>query len=177
MCIVSMAHLSSYLMGTAALSHGEKSNWGVNLMIRVHLVPKLVMPEALPRLSHMFSCGVIKHRDTFNFYNYYYGSRALYWAFAAFSVSWSYTQSVGLLERGISTSQGRYLHTEQHKHPCLEWDTNPRPSVWASEDSSSCFRPRSHCDRHNHNFLPFISDLFSNHDKCYRGIYRPLFRT
>jgi hypothetical protein len=26
------------------------------------------------------------------------------------------TQSVGLLGRGISTSQGRYLHTEQHKH-------------------------------------------------------------
>jgi hypothetical protein len=24
-------------------------------------------------------------------------------------------QSVGLLERGIGTSQGRYLHTEQHK--------------------------------------------------------------
>jgi hypothetical protein len=34
---------------------------------------------------------------------------------------------------GISPSQGRYLHTEQHKHrinahrhPCLEWDSNPR---------------------------------------------------
>jgi hypothetical protein len=38
-----------------------------------------------------------------------------------------YTQSVGLLGRGISPSQGRYLQTEQHKHkinahrhPCLE---------------------------------------------------------
>jgi hypothetical protein len=31
------------------------------------------------------------------------------------SVSESYTQSVGLLERGISPSQGRYLHTEQHR--------------------------------------------------------------
>jgi hypothetical protein len=37
---------------------------------------------------------------------------------------------VGLLGRGISPSQGRYLHTEQHKrrinahrHPCLEWDS------------------------------------------------------
>jgi hypothetical protein len=35
--------------------------------------------------------------------------------------------------RGISPSQGRYLHTEQHKHginahrhPCLEWDSNVR---------------------------------------------------
>jgi hypothetical protein len=44
-----------------------------------------------------------------------------------------YTHSVGLLGRGISLSQGRYLHTEQHKHrinahrhPCLEWDSNSR---------------------------------------------------
>jgi hypothetical protein len=27
-----------------------------------------------------------------------------------------YTQKVGRLERGISPSQGPYLHTEQHKH-------------------------------------------------------------
>jgi hypothetical protein len=27
-----------------------------------------------------------------------------------------YTQSVGPLGQGISPSQGRYLHTEQHKH-------------------------------------------------------------
>jgi hypothetical protein len=32
-----------------------------------------------------------------------------------FSISQSYTQLVGLLGRGISPSQGRYLHTEQHK--------------------------------------------------------------
>jgi hypothetical protein len=40
-----------------------------------------------------------------------------------------YTQSVGLLGRGISPLQGRYLHTEQHKqkHPCLKSDSNPRP--------------------------------------------------
>jgi hypothetical protein len=44
-----------------------------------------------------------------------------------------YTQSVGLLEGGISPSQGRYLHTEEHKHRinvdghlCLDWDSNPR---------------------------------------------------
>jgi hypothetical protein len=36
----------------------------------------------------------------------------------------------------ISPSQGRYLHTEQHKHDL---------SVRASEDSS-CLRLRSHCD-------------------------------
>jgi hypothetical protein len=40
---------------------------------------------------------------------------------------------VGPLGRGISQSQGRYLHAGQHKHrinsqrhPCHEWDSNPR---------------------------------------------------
>jgi hypothetical protein len=44
----------------------------------------------------------------------------------------SFTQTVGLLGRGISPLQGRYLHTEQHKHrinahrhPCLKWESNP----------------------------------------------------
>jgi hypothetical protein len=43
-----------------------------------------------------------------------------------------FTQSVGLLGRGISPSQGRYLHTEQHRHrinahrrPRLKWNSNP----------------------------------------------------
>jgi hypothetical protein len=41
-------------------------------------------------------------------------------------------QSVGLLGRVISSSQGLYLytntekHTYTHKHPCCEWDSNPR---------------------------------------------------
>jgi hypothetical protein len=38
------------------------------------------------------------------------------WTLVAFSVSWSYTQSVGPLGRGISQSQGRYLYPEQRKH-------------------------------------------------------------
>jgi hypothetical protein len=44
-----------------------------------------------------------------------------------FSVSWFITQSVGLLGRGISPSQGRCLHTGQqthrintHRHSCFE---------------------------------------------------------
>jgi hypothetical protein len=45
----------------------------------------------------------------------YYGPTALCWALAAFSLSWSYIQSVGPLKRGISPSQGLYLHEEQHK--------------------------------------------------------------
>jgi hypothetical protein len=37
-------------------------------------------------------------------------------------------QSVGLLERGSSSSQGRFLtqNTNKHRHPCLERDSNPR---------------------------------------------------
>jgi hypothetical protein len=45
----------------------------------------------------------------------YYGSTALCWALAAFSVYWSYIWSVGLFGRVISPSQGLYLHIE-HKH-------------------------------------------------------------
>jgi hypothetical protein len=51
-----------------------------------------------------------------------------------------FTQSVELLGRGISLSQGLYLHTGQHKHrinahrhPCFKWNSNPR---------SQCFRGR-----------------------------------
>jgi hypothetical protein len=62
-----------------------------------------------------------------------YGSIALV-NLGRFFSSLIYTQSAGLLGRGISLSQGRYLHTEHHKHrinvhrhPCLQWDSNPRP--------------------------------------------------
>jgi hypothetical protein len=44
-----------------------------------------------------------------------YGSTALCWALAAFSVSRSFTQSVGHLGRGIGPSQGHYLHIGQHR--------------------------------------------------------------
>jgi hypothetical protein len=44
-----------------------------------------------------------------------------------------YTQSVGLLGRAISLSQGRYLYTQKHedrinahRYPHLEWESNPR---------------------------------------------------
>jgi hypothetical protein len=72
----------------------------------------------------------------------------------SFSVSWSYTQSVGPLGRGISPPQGLYLHTEQHKHRINAHNTyihalsgfrTRDPSVRASKDSS-CLRPRSQYD-------------------------------
>jgi hypothetical protein len=74
-------------------------------------------------------------------------------ALAAFSVSWSFTQSVGILGRGISPSQGRCQHTEDHKHrinadkhPCVKWDSNLRPQCFSEQDISF-LRPRGHWDR------------------------------
>jgi hypothetical protein len=66
-----------------------------------------------------------------------------------------FTQTVGLLGRVISPSQGRYLHTGQHKHRinahtdihALSGIRTYDPSVRASEDGS-CLTPRGHCDRH-----------------------------
>jgi hypothetical protein len=65
-----------------------------------------------------------------------------------------YIQSVGLLGRVISPSQGLYLYTEQHKHSINAYTnihTSSRfrtydPSVPASEDSS-CLRPLGYRDR------------------------------
>jgi hypothetical protein len=57
---------------------------------------------------------------------FFNGSTALCWALADFSVLYFYRQSVGLLGRGIIQSQGRYLHTEQHKHRINAQTSMPR---------------------------------------------------
>jgi hypothetical protein len=50
---------------------------------------------------------------------------------AAFPVSLSFTQSVGLFGEGISQSQGRYLQTEQtYRHQYLNWKSNARYPVF-----------------------------------------------
>jgi hypothetical protein len=64
-----------------------------------------------------------------------------------------FTYTIWLLGRVISLSQGRYLHTGQHKHRinartdihALSGIRNHNHSVRASEDGS-CLRPRDHCD-------------------------------
>jgi hypothetical protein len=92
------------------------------------------------------------------------GSAGLCWTLAAVSVSWSFTQSVGLLGRGISPSQGRYLHTQDSTNTELtHTDINASrgirthdPSVSAGEDSS-CLRPRGHYDRCQPTFQKKIS--------------------
>jgi hypothetical protein len=62
-----------------------------------------------------------------------YGSTVFCLTLTAFSDSWTFTKSVELIGRGISPSEGRYLHTGQHthrinkhRHPYLEWDSNTR---------------------------------------------------
>jgi hypothetical protein len=67
-----------------------------------------------------------------------------------------FTHKVGLYGQVISPSQGRYLHTGQHKHRinahanihALNRIGTHDPSVRASGDSA-CFTPRGHGDRHS----------------------------
>jgi hypothetical protein len=71
------------------------------------------------------------------------------------------TQTVGLLGRVISPSQGRYLNKGQHKHTInghnihsLSGIRTHDPSVRASE-VRSCFRPPGHCDRQHVHFTKY----------------------
>jgi hypothetical protein len=77
-----------------------------------------------------------------------------------------FTETVGLQGRVISPLQGRYLNTGQHKQnkrihtPNIHASNGIRThdsSVRASE-SSSCLRPRCHCDR------PYVYFLFNIHN-------------
>jgi hypothetical protein len=122
--------------------------------------------------------------DCSNYY-YYYGSTALCWALAAFSGSWSYIQSLGLLGRVIIPSQGRYLHTEQQKHRINANNTDIHdlsgirthdPSVRASEDSS-CLRSRGHCDRPCYllRISKYTGASTSHNPKGLHGLYRDSF--
>jgi hypothetical protein len=56
------------------------------------------------------------HNPKYRIYLSVYGSTALCWSSAVFQFLNPFTQSVWLLGWGISPSQGRYLHTGQHKH-------------------------------------------------------------
>jgi hypothetical protein len=66
-------------------------------------------------------------------------------------------QSVGLLGREISPTQGHYLHKHRinaNIHALSGIQTHD-PSVRASEDSS-CLRPRGPCDRLSFHYSPVI---------------------
>jgi hypothetical protein len=65
--------------------------------------------------------------------------------FSRFLIS---TQLVGPLGRGISPSQGRYLHRINAGIHASSVIRNHDPSVRAGEDAL-CLRPHGHCDRHD----------------------------
>jgi hypothetical protein len=80
------------------------------------------------------------------------------WNLTAFSVSRSIHRGVRLLGRGISPSQGRYLHTRQHKqnkrtHTLTPW-VGFEPSIPAFERKKTV-RQGGHCD-----WLEMRSGLF-----------------
>jgi hypothetical protein len=84
-------------------------------------------------------------------------SPGLFFSFIIF-----FTQTIGLLGRAISPSQGHYIHTGQHKHRinahadihALSGIRTHDPSVRVSEDSS-CLRPRSPCGRQAYGILTY----------------------
>jgi hypothetical protein len=63
-----------------------------------------------------FNCYLIIYTSFVTSYLSNYSSTALCWTLGAFSVSSSFTQSVEHLGRGISPSQGRYLHIGKHRN-------------------------------------------------------------
>jgi hypothetical protein len=80
---------------------------------------------------------------------------------------------VGLFGRGLSPSQGRYLHTEQHTrrinahtdiHALSEIRTHD-PSFRASEDSS-CLRASVHCDRLSSTSVTLYNTCFNMKKLC-----------
>jgi hypothetical protein len=99
-----------------------------------------------------------------------YVAQLEYWASVKRFVSLQFLnlrQSTELLGRGISPSQGRYLHKHRinaDKHPCLEWDSNPR-SQRSREQRHFILRPRLYCDRHFGEYSFRILLLFSALDQ------------
>jgi hypothetical protein len=67
----------------------------------------------------------LKKSRVLSIYIYVYGSTALGDLGRFFSL-FIHTQSVGLLGKGISLSQGRYLHTEQQRHRLNAQTSMPR---------------------------------------------------
>jgi hypothetical protein len=65
-----------------------------------------------------------------------YGSTVLLLDHGRFFSLLIYTQSVGLLGLGISPSEGRYLHSEQHKHR-INAHTDTHASSWIRTHDSS----------------------------------------
>jgi hypothetical protein len=131
---------------------------GCIVFFAVYAVSKEIRRSVVPRTScfrFLFTDAVRQRRwqDAHGGILSLYGSTALIDLDCFFSFL-IHSQSVGLLGRGISPSQGRYLHTERHKHRinahkhinAFSGIQNHDLSVRAGEDGS-CLRPRGHYHR------------------------------
>jgi hypothetical protein len=114
--------------------------------VRIFVISE-IRNKYFPRINSIIDLRVYPTLKPFLYYKVIlFFSQALQppWALAPFSVSWSFLQTVGLLGRVISSSQGLYLNTGQHKHRINTYTKHP--SFRESEDSS-CLRPLGYCDR------------------------------
>jgi hypothetical protein len=85
-----------------------------------------------------------------------------------------FTQSVGHLGRGISPSQGRYLHTGQHehrinahRHPFLKWDSNRRSQCLRRRRQFMPYTARSLWSAHRHTTKQNCARLCLLPDSCW----------
>jgi hypothetical protein len=111
------------------------------------------------RVTSMSVCQTIWRRITGFFFPV---SLLPLWSIGLISQFLDHSQSVGLLGQVISSSQGLYLNTGQHKHRKTHTHTSNiqalseirthDPSFRASKDSA-CLRPRGHRDRLNYRML------------------------
>jgi hypothetical protein len=127
-------------------------------------ISTLNIKESLPEnTKNMYTAYYV---DIYYYHCFYYYccSTALCWALARILISWSHTKSVGLLGRGISLSQGHYLHAGQHRHRLNAQNTDIHalnriathdPNVRSSKNSL-CLISRGHCDRHVRLLLVFF---------------------
>jgi hypothetical protein len=104
----------------------------------------------------------------------HFGACSHFWSIGLISQFLDHSQTVGLLGRVISSSQGLYLNREQHKHrkththikhPCREGIRTHDPGLRASEDSS-CFRPLCCRDWLSLGWLTLIHNSFHIQDWC-----------
>jgi hypothetical protein len=120
---------------------GRKSNWVPSRQVRLWL--------ELGSAVRNTKCCFLRISFIRQWLNSLLLGPGLFFSFVIFFI-----QSVGLLGRVISPSEGRYLHTGQHKHRinahtdihALSGIHTHDPSVLASEDSSR-LRSRGHYDR------------------------------
>jgi hypothetical protein len=100
--------------------------------IEKNLLPLPVI-KPLPPARRYTDWALLKY-NSHSFIHSFIHSSALCWALASSSVSFFFTQSVGLLGWVISPSQGRYLHTGQHKRTqtSMPWVVF-EPTIPASE--------------------------------------------